>query len=87
MRIQESREKIKRSENAIEFYFIEPDANANAHETAMRLMRLSCVKEVHITDGACGFVVKAEQRNAEELAAKTKQMKVRIATSHCRYTK
>lgn len=88
MRIQSSTDEIRRSANAVEFYFIEPGIGANADDIAMRLIRLSCVKEVHITEGACGFVVKAKQRNAGELAAKiSKQMKIQIATSHCRYTK
>jgi len=43
---------------ANKFYFIKPKSNANPSVLAMRLMALSNVKEVLVTDGDYGFIVK-----------------------------
>ena len=41
------------------FYFIKPRPNANAEELAMGLIRLKLVEQVFLTEGDCGFIVKA----------------------------
>jgi len=40
------------------FYFIKPNNNTNPSVLAMRLMALSNVKEVLVTDGDYGYIVK-----------------------------
>ncbi|MDE1873507.1 MAG: hypothetical protein KGI04_00080 [Candidatus Micrarchaeota archaeon] len=47
------------------FYFIEPKKNLNSDAFARKLMGNRRVHEVYITEGACGFVVKAGVKDGE----------------------
>lgn len=49
----------KRKGKLHKFFFVEPQENANADELAEKLISLKSVEEVFVTDGDCGFVVKA----------------------------
>ncbi len=48
------------------FYFIEPRPNADAEGLAMKLMDLPNVQEVYLTEGDCGYIVKARFMNEKE---------------------
>jgi DNA-binding Lrp family transcriptional regulator len=41
------------------FYFIKPKPNSNADEVAEKLISLKQVESVFLTEGDCGFIVKA----------------------------
>jgi hypothetical protein len=42
------------------FYLIEPRDNSDADRFARKLIASKHVKEVYVTEGACGFIVKAK---------------------------
>ena len=48
----------KRSRSQTRFYLIEPRPNVNAAELADKLIGMETVEEVHLSDGAYGFIVK-----------------------------
>ena len=48
------------------FYFIKPRPSANAGELAERLIALGPVESVYLTEGDCGFIVKARFTNGKE---------------------
>jgi hypothetical protein len=48
------------------FYFIRPRKNINAGELAEKLIELKPVEEVFLTEGDCGFIVKARFTNNKE---------------------
>ena len=48
------------------FYFIRPKPNANAEELAMGLIRLKLVEQVFLTEGDCGFIVRARFNKEKE---------------------
>ncbi len=48
------------------FYFIEPRPNADAEKLAMSLVELPNVQEVYLTEGDCGYIVKARFHNEKE---------------------
>lgn len=47
-------------------YFVRPKENADAGGTAEKLMMFESVKEVLLTEGDCGFVVKARFTDGKE---------------------
>ena len=75
-----------------EYFLVKPLLNGNAHRSAQRLARIRGVREVALTEGEYGFIVKAElsdeQRSkvicAEISAAVGGEMKT--AVCHCRYS-
>ncbi len=46
------------------FYIIEPRENFNADRFAKRLMAFKRVREVYVTEGDCGFIVKAAAKES-----------------------
>ncbi len=56
----------KREENC-RFYLVNPKEGTDANEIAKKLLNFNGVKEVYITEGAHGFVVKAD--DAEGVSA------------------
>ncbi len=40
-------------------FLVRPGRTADVHESAKRLMEVGSVREVLITEGSCGFIVKA----------------------------
>ncbi|MDE1834736.1 MAG: hypothetical protein KGH64_05360 [Candidatus Micrarchaeota archaeon] len=58
--------KIRSVRGSYDYFFVKPSENGNAHKTARKLISLRRVREVAITEGDCGFVVKAEQVYEEE---------------------
>ena len=55
---------IKISGHHYDLFFIKPKSNANAHTYAKRLASMKNVAEVLVTEGECGFIVKARGRVA-----------------------
>jgi DNA-binding Lrp family transcriptional regulator len=47
-------------------YFVRPKENADASRIAEQLMELKSVKEVLLTEGDCGFIVKARFTDGKE---------------------
>ncbi|MCL5239545.1 MAG: hypothetical protein M1286_03705 [Candidatus Marsarchaeota archaeon] len=62
--------KNKRSANAgrrqYAFYLIEPGKNLNSDLFARKLICNKRVREVYVTEGACGFIVKAKIGDGRE---------------------
>jgi hypothetical protein len=57
----------KRTSNTsggFDYFFIRPSRNGDAHTSARRLMSIKGIKEVSVTEGEYGFVVKAEISDA-----------------------
>jgi hypothetical protein len=50
---------IKISGHHYDLFFIKPKSNANAHKYAKKLASMKNVAEVLVTEGECGFIVKA----------------------------
>ena len=83
--------EIRRVSRGCHYFFVKP-GNGDAHKVAARLMAIEPVREVSITEGEYGFVVKTcEIREDEEevlgkisRAAKGKSAK---AVCHCQYVK
>ncbi len=48
------------------FYFIKPRPSVNAGELAEKLIALEPVESVYLTEGDCGFIVKARFMNGKE---------------------
>jgi hypothetical protein len=74
-------------------YFVKPKENANADELAERLICLELVDEVLITEGDCGFIVKARLVNGKEPTDVASYISKNIGSrygkvvSHCEYKK
>ncbi len=50
---------IRNRSGSYDYFFVKPEGRRNVHETAQRLMRIGRIREVVITEGHYGFVVKA----------------------------
>ncbi len=51
--------RIRRDGRHYSLFFIRPRARTNAHRYAERLALIKDVAEVMVTEGECGFIVKA----------------------------
>ena len=75
------------------FYFIKPKPNSNASEIAERLAGLKQVESVFLTEGDCGFIVKARITKEKETKGILKYLSTNFgnwygcATSYCEYRK
>ncbi len=84
--------EIKRVSHGYHYFFVKPGRNSNVHAAAERLMRIEGVREVSITEGEYGFVVKAneihegEKEVLDKISRATKGKSAR-AVCHCRYVK
>ena len=43
-----------------DYFFVKPSVKGNVHKTAKRLINIKGIREVSITEGDYGFVVKAD---------------------------
>ncbi len=57
---------IRRVSKGYHYFFVKPRKPGNVHKVAERLMRIDNVKEVSVTEGEYGFVVKAHESEEEE---------------------
>lgn len=75
------------------FYFIKPRPNANAEELAKKLIELKSVEQVFLTEGDCGFIIKARFLNDSEPKDVVEYISKRVGSeygkviSHCEYVK
>lgn len=84
--------EIRRETKGCDYFFVKPTKNSDVHVSAKRLMRIDGVMEVSITEGAYGFIVKAEQAFEEhDLLDKkitdTVGGSTRKLVCHCQYGK
>lgn len=52
--------KIKNHSSNYNYFFVRPIAKKNVHETARKLIGIAGIREVVITEGDYGFIVKAD---------------------------
>ena len=55
--------EIRRVSRGYHYFFVKPGRNVDAHKAAEKLMTIEKVKEVSITEGRYGFVVKADEEH------------------------
>ena len=84
--------KIRRVSHGCHYFFVRPGRNGNVHRAAAKLMGIRKVKEVAVTEGDYGFVVKAHGlQEGEQAVAREITRAVggnsKKAVCHCRYVK
>lgn len=79
--------RIRRNGQQYSLFFIKPKENSNAHEYAERLASMEGVAEVMVTDGECGFVVKAKNPNIDEKSPILAKNSYKRLTSYYQYKK
>jgi hypothetical protein len=83
--------KTRRVSGSFDYFFVKPSAKYNVHEAAKRLIGIDRVREVSITEGDCGFVLKAEQSYGDDNLDREITDAVggasRKAVCHCKYLK
>lgn len=83
---------LNRSSN-YDYFFVKPAAKGNVHKTARKLIEIGRVREVAITEGDYGFVLKANplcKGGADSLNAKIQKIaggSSAKAVCRCRYNK
>ena len=70
----------RRSRSQHRFYLIEPRPNVNANELADKLIGMKTVEEVHLSDGAYGFIVKVRLLNGRAPAKVVNYIRHKVAT-------
>lgn len=80
---------IRRVANGYHYFFVKPNGNKNVHETATKLMEIQSVREVAITEGYFGFVVKTNDaaRDTANRINRAARGTSSVATCHCQYVK
>lgn len=85
--------KIMNRISNYEYFFVKPAAKENVHETARKLIELERIKEVFITEGDYGFVVKANLLYSEAADSLNAEIKKIVGGSStkvaclCQYSK
>lgn len=82
---------VRRRSQGFHYFFVKPGRNRDAHAVARRLISIGKVREVTITEGEYGFVVKADEDGdggavAERIGRASKGSAVK-ALCHCIYVK
>ena len=54
-----NRKNIRRVSHGYHYFFVRPGRSGNVHNAAKKLMRIRKVREVAITEGDYGFVIRA----------------------------
>ncbi len=84
-----NRSNIRRVSHGYHYFFVRPGKGGNLHKAAARLMGIRKVKEVAITEGDYGFIVKADGLEGEKEVAMEITKAVggnsKKAVCHCRY--
>ncbi len=68
------------SRSQTRFYLIEPKPNVNANELADKLIGMETVEEVHLSDGAYGFIVKVRLLKGKAPAKVVNYIRSKVAT-------
>ncbi len=84
--------KIRGNGRGYDYFFVRPVRKEGVHEAAKKLMGIESVREVAITEGDCGFVVKAEQSFDERNAVGREIVRTvggssRKAACYCQYVR
>lgn len=67
-----SKRKVRRNDRFYNLFFIKPKENINAYKYAENLASIKNVAEVMITEGECGYIVKAKESNNTDINIMTK---------------
>ncbi len=82
---------IRRISQGYHYFFVRPTQNEDVHKAVERLMEIDSVKEVSITEGEYGFVVKAHESGDEQQVIGRINKAVGGSTvkvvCHCRYVR
>lgn len=79
--------RIRRNGQQYSLFFIRPKENSNAHKYAERLAAVDGVTEVMVTEGECGFVVKARNPSIGEKSPILSRNSYKRLTSYYQYKK
>ncbi len=85
-----NRKNIRMVSHGYHYFFVRPGRNGNVHKAAARLMGIRRVKEVAITEGDYGFVVKAHESDDPGIIREITRAvggSSRKAVCHCRYVR
>ena len=80
------------SGRSFEYFLVKPILNGDAHRSARRLAKIHGVREVALTEGEYGFIVKADisdeqsSRTIRDEIAAAVGGEMRTAVCHCRYS-
>ena len=90
--IGEGMNRFVRSMSKYGLFFVMPGNGIDAHTSARRLMRVPQIKEVLITEGSCGFVVRADSDNEDQVKLERTISRIvggssKAAVCHCQYKK
>ena len=87
-----NRNNIRKVSRGYHYFFVKPGRSGNLHKAAARLMGIRKVREVAITEGDYGFVVKAHDVSDGEKAVVKEITRAvggisKRAVCHCRYVR
>jgi len=89
--IGEGMQRIVKNTRGDSLFFVMPGTGSDAHKSAKRLMGMNKIREVLITEGSCGFVVRAglniEQQCLSREISRIVGGSSMIATCHYQYRK
>ena len=84
-------EPVEKRIGGYSLFFVMPSSCSDAHKSARRLMRVKQIREVLITEGDCGFVVKAADADGiGHVSRKISEVvggNSKVAFCHCQYKK
>lgn len=89
--IGEGMQRIVKNTRMDNLFFVMPGQGSNVHKSAKRLIGMSKIREVLITEGACGFVVRTvPSTEREDLSKEISRIvggRSMVAVCHYQYRK
>ncbi len=85
-----NRKNIRMVSHGYHYFFVRPGRNKDLHAAARKLMGIRKVREVEITEGDYGFVVKAHESDDPSVIREITRAvggSSRKAVCHCRYVR
>ncbi len=85
--------RIRNHRGSYDYFFAKPEAKGNVHKTAQKLIGIKRIREVSITEGDYGFVVKADLLYKEGADSLNKEIRKIVggsssrAVCRCQYSK
>ena len=86
--------RIRKDSRSYHYFFVMPASGrkTDVHRTAMALMGISMVREVTITEGVCGFIVRTDPLYEGDAQLNKEITRIvggnaRSAICHCKYVK
>lgn len=52
--------RVMNASGSFDYFFVKPSAKGNVHKAAKKLIEIKGIREVSITEGDYGFIVKAD---------------------------